>query len=289
MKARFTVFVLLSVAVTALTLSGRRMASAAVPDYGDRYVPGESAVVAGGPVRTWARVNGSGEVIWVGMTMPMEMIEYRPLRGTGPAGAAVVVSFPAVVQETTYFNHVEIHSRQRGHVTPPEYLQPGRYGAPHFDIHFYGIPVEQVWQIAGPTPGAPLAEVATELLPTGWAQPGASLAQMGRHAQMLSEYTATDPWLLTMIAGYLPDATYMHFIEPMITREFLLLRQNFERPVPMLETQGRATRYPTELVVKWEGRQRLSLHLQRLRVEGVGDRPGSRVHSADWCGRQTGG
>jgi hypothetical protein len=44
----------------------------------------------------------------------------------------------------------------------------------------------------------------------------------------------------------------MHFIEPMITREFLLRRQNFTMPVPMPETLGRATRYPTELVVHWD-------------------------------------
>jgi len=216
----------------------------------DKFVAGESTVVSGGTVSTWARVNGKGKVIWVGMTMPVEMIQNQPPSGSGPAGAVAVLNFPAVVQDTTYFNHVEIHSQRHGHVTPPQYVQPNRYGAPHFDIHFYSIPVEEVWTIPGRTP--PLPPVAPELLPAGWAQPGGSLAQMGRHAQLHSEFTATDPWLGTMVAGFLPDASYMHFIEPMITREFLLRRQNFTLPVPMPETLGRATRYPTELVVHWD-------------------------------------
>ena len=75
---------------------------------------------------------------------------------------------------------------------------------------------------------------------------------MGRHAGPLSEFTATDPWLLTMIAGFLPDASSMHFIEPMITRAFLLLRENFTMPVPMPAVLGTATRYPSEFVAHYD-------------------------------------
>ena len=75
---------------------------------------------------------------------------------------------------------------------------------------------------------------------------------MGRHASTLDEAAATDHWLLTMIAGFLPNASYMHFIEPMITQEFLLRRQNFTLPVPMPEVLGRSTRYPTECVVHYD-------------------------------------
>ena len=75
---------------------------------------------------------------------------------------------------------------------------------------------------------------------------------MGRHAAPLSEFTATDPWLATMIAGFLPDASYMHFMEPMITHDFLQLRQNFSLPVPRPAILGRATQYPTECVVAYD-------------------------------------
>ena len=75
---------------------------------------------------------------------------------------------------------------------------------------------------------------------------------MGRHAGPLTEFTATDHWLATMIAGFLPDASYMHFIEPMVTTELLLKRENFTLPVPQPAVLGRATQYPTECVVAYD-------------------------------------
>ena len=44
----------------------------------------------------------------------------------------------------------------------------------------------------------------------------------------------------------------MHFVEPMITREFLLHRENFSLPVPKPAVLGRATRYPTEFVAHYD-------------------------------------
>jgi hypothetical protein len=55
-----------------------------------------------------------------------------------------------------------------------------------------------------------------------------------------------------MIAGFLPDASYMHFLEPMVTFDFLLLRQNFTLPVPQPAVLGRATQYPTEFGVLYD-------------------------------------
>ncbi len=75
---------------------------------------------------------------------------------------------------------------------------------------------------------------------------------MGRHASPLSEFTATDLWQHTMVAGFLPNASYMHFVEPMITREFLLQRENFTMPVPMPAVLGRATRYPAKFVAHYD-------------------------------------
>ena len=61
-----------------------------------------------------------------------------------------------------------------------------------------------------------------------------------------------------MIAGFppavegLPDPTQMHFIEPMVSRERLLERTDFELPVPMPEVLGQATRYPTRFVAEYD-------------------------------------
>ncbi len=220
----------------------------AAPGGGDKFIIGETTEIAGGTVATWARVNGGGKVIWVGLTIPLSMAENLPPRGSDPAGAVAVLNFPPVVQATTYFNHAEIHSQRAGHGNSG--ADPHRYETPHFDFHFYGIPVRDVLTIP---PGFFFANAPADRLPEGFVQPEAlSIPQMGRHARSLDEAADTDHWFLSMFAGFLPDASYMHFIEPMITQEFLLLRQNFTLPVPMPAVLGRATRYPTECVVQYD-------------------------------------
>ena len=75
---------------------------------------------------------------------------------------------------------------------------------------------------------------------------------MGRHSSTPAEVAATDHWLYSMHAGFLPNASYMHFVEPMVTREMLLLRKNFTLPVPTPALLGRATNFPTECVVLYD-------------------------------------
>jgi len=218
----------------------------------DQFIAGESVSVGGGTASTWARVNGRGKVIWVGLTIPLSMVENMPEPGTGPARAVAVLNFPAVVQQTTYFNHAQIHSNKHGHRANPRYADVHRYEAAHFDFHFYSIPVAQVWTIPFVPPSPLLAQVLAERLPVGYAQPDFSVQQMGRHSAPLSEFTATDPWQATMLCGFLPDASFMHFIEPMVTQDFLLLRESFTLPVPMPAVLGRATRYPAGCVVQYD-------------------------------------
>jgi len=225
---------------------------AAHQDASDQIVAGTSIEIAGGVASTWARVNAHGDVIWVGLTIPLAMVENQPEPGDGPAGAIAVLDYPAVVKQTTYFNHAEIHSSDHGHPANPAYTNPARYLAPHFDFHFYGIPVEQVATIPFLPPFPPLPKVSPDRLPAGWSQPEFSVAQMGRHAAPLSEFTAVGPFDSVMIAGFLPDASAMHFIEPMAARSFLLQRKTFTLPVPRPAVLGRATRYPTECVARYD-------------------------------------
>lgn len=228
--------------MTAMLIGGAYAAPA------DKIIVGETMEIAGGTMATWARVNGGGKVIWVGLTIPLSMAENMPPRGSGPAGAVAVLDFPPVVQATTYFDHAEIHSSQAGHAAGG--VDPHRYEVPHFDFHFYGIPVADVWTIP---PGLFFSEVPADGLPEGYLQPEPiSIPQMGRHAVTFDEFVATDHWLLTMVAGFLPDASSMHFIEPMITQEFLLSRSNTELPVPTPAVLGRATSFPTECVVHYD-------------------------------------
>ncbi len=223
--------------------------SLAEPSSNDQIIVGDTAEIAGGVAATWARVNGGGKVIWVGATIPLSIVENMPPPGSGPAGAIAVLNFPDAVQTSTYFNHLEIQSDPHGHPNPGG-VDPNRYAVAHFDFHFYSIPPSDVLGI----PGGPFfAEAAPELLPAGYAQPAhVSIPQLGRHAPSLAEQSATGEFVLTLIAGFLPDASLMHFLEPMISQEFLLRRENFTLPVPMPAMLGWATQYPTEFVAQYD-------------------------------------
>jgi hypothetical protein len=187
----------------------------------------------------------------VGVTIPVALFDNQPTeKGAGPAGAIASLVFPKVVQELTYLNHVEVHSQPHGHPAPPGSVNPDRNRVPHFDFHFYAIPEEQVWNIPLALP--PLPPVAADRLPAGYLQPGPSEPQMGRHAAPAWSLLDPDPLSTIMIAGFLPDGSEMHFIEPMVSRERLLEANDFELPVPMPQKFGRLMLYPTKFEAEYD-------------------------------------
>jgi hypothetical protein len=226
----------------------------------DRIVVGDIALVADNmgiphPVVTWALVTPDDDVEEVGVTIPVALFDNQPLEhGDGPHGAIASLAFPELVRELTYFDHFEMHTQPIGHEAPPFFANPNRNRLPHFDFHFYAIPEAEVWAIPEirPWPNPLLPDVAPERLPAGYIQPVFSALEMGRHSNPIYSMIDPEPLETTMIAGFLPDASLMHFIEPMISREFLLERNDFELPVPMPEEFGRLMLYPTKCEAEYD-------------------------------------
>lgn len=242
------------VVALAIVSTGANSALAQPPENSPTQVIfGDSRLVQGNLVVAWARLHNRHGVQEVGITIPVEVLDDMPEEGDGPDGAFASLAFPDVVQETTYFNHVELHSNPLGHDTPPGSVNPIRNSVPHFDFHFYAIDEADVWMIpASVLPPPRLPRVPANLLPVGYTQPGPSLAEMGRHSGPV--WGLLDPNFLStvMIAGFLPDATRMHFIEPMVSRDRLLERTDFELPVPMPAEFGRTMRYPTKFTAEYD-------------------------------------
>jgi hypothetical protein len=221
-------------------------------EYGVRVIWGDRAIVDGVPVVTWALVHPQdGTILAVGATFSQDLAEEMPDPGDGPAGAIASLEFPAVVQESTFLYHVEIQSNPHGHEAPPGSVNPDRNRVPHFDFHFYSIPEELVWAIPATNP--PLPAVPAELLPAGYLQPGRSVLQMGRHSNPAWALTDPDPLTAIMLAGFLPDGSEMHFLEPMISQDVLLSGQNFALDVPMPQAFGREMLYPTQFRAVFHG------------------------------------
>lgn len=209
-----------------------------------RIVVGQSAAIGGGVASAWAKILPNGRVTDVGLTVPLASVENPPAApGDGPDGA-YVLSFPADVQATTYFNHIEVDWNPNGH-------QPEQYfGVPHFDFHFESQPVEALWAIGFGVPlggglfGDPVAP-SPDRLPAGYFYPGqdALVPFMGVHTFRPEDLKPADQFTAIQLAGFYNNQ--MIFLEPMITQRFLAARQSFTLNVPVPETLGRSTNYPT--------------------------------------------
>jgi len=213
----------------------------------DRILIGDSAVIGGRRVVTWTVLTRTGVVEEVGVTVPVAVFDQQPEPADGPAGAILSLEFPGIVQQTTYFNHVEIHSEPHGHPGDPS--EPERYFVPHYDLHFYTLPEAVVWGIPAAPPPL-LAAVPAEKLPVGWLQPGPGVPQMGRHS--LPSSIADGPFTAEMLSGFLPSGKLMHFLEPMVTRERLLQPVDFELPVPRPAVFGRTMLYPGSFKAEYD-------------------------------------
>jgi len=243
---------------------------------GARVVWGEDTVVDGSRIATWGIVsNADDSILAAGVTFGMKIVQDMPAAVEGlPAGAFASLQFPEVVRfPNTYFEHVEIQPEPNGHIISPLdcYNYPtanlNRNFVPHFDFHFYSIPQREVLEILAPAINPPLLlqpwDPRYPLLPAGYFRPGYSarlgaiIADMGRHSSPCTALDDPAPLSADMLAGFLPDASKMHFIEPMISQDRLLQGEDFELATPMpydLESFGKSLGRPTLYPQKFEAR-----------------------------------
>jgi hypothetical protein len=228
--------------------AGNVIAAFAREAHGARVLWGEAVVIDGARVVTWALVSPrDNTILAVGATFSEKLAEKMPEPGDGPAGAIASLEFPALVQETTFFNHLEIQPEPDGHVSPPG-SNGTVYSVPHYDFHFYSIPEEEVLSIPAQSPPLPPAYA----VPADYLPAGPSLAEMGRHSSPRS-ILSVERLSAVMVLGYLPDGSQMHFLEPMVSQETLLAQQDFTLDVPVLTTFGREMLYPTTFEATFQG------------------------------------
>lgn len=227
-----------------------------------RTVVGETGTLYGGAVTTWARLDADGVVTTVGATVPLETIRNAPTAGTSETdegghehaeAQTIRLGFPNVAREATYFDHLRMDYNPAGH-------PPAPYEVSHFDLHFYGISEADELAIDCPDTRMPSDDLVPsdyQVLPPQPEPEGGCVPEMGNHAvdtnapELRQENPA--PFTETMILGYYDGG--LVFLEPMITREFLLEREGFGTSVPVPERVGRSTRYPTRFEAIYDADQ----------------------------------
>lgn len=199
---------------------------------------GTPVVVGNGTARSFAKVDSSGNILGYGVR-----ISASALQGLDEHEESdVVLPMPAV---SGVVKSVHLGWNPHGH--PPLDI----YTLPHFDVHFYTIDeTTREAILGGPDP------TATKVPPAGfiasdYALDPVSVPAMGTHAtdQLSGEFNG-GTFDKTYIYGYYDGK--VAFLEPMLTRAYLLTNPSVDQALRLPAKVSVAGRYPQTMSVRTE-------------------------------------
>ena len=162
------------------------------------------------------------------------------------------VPLPAEARVDLGIDHLGINWEAHGH-------PPGPFMAPHFDFHFYNLTPEDVRSIDCADERKP------SKVPSGHSLPdidipgmgvlvGLCVPNMGMHAMTDALIEGSESFDASLVLGYYGGEPA--FFEPMISRERLLERTDFELSVPTIEGLPNGVRYPTRFRAEYDAEKK---------------------------------
>lgn len=241
-------------ALAVLTLTRCSDGSPAAPPAEPIRLLGAPVAVGGGTMQTEVRYAAPDELVSVTVRISPEALEDLPAQ---LPSTEFILPLPEG-GPTLAFDHVGVNWAPAGHPAP------GVYDVPHFDVHFY-LATQAERDAIVPADPAFAAKAArapdADLVPAGYVADAAAVPRMGTHwTDPSSHEFHGEPFTATFVYGFFNGR--MVFLEPMLTRDFLLARATFARDIPQPARYDRGGDYPTRLVVRWsedEGLHRLEL------------------------------
>lgn len=171
-----------------------------------------------GRVRSWANISHEGKPLAIGIEFTEGALHHSHSgEGEESHGSEALLTLHQKAKAVMPFDHLTMGFVPAGH--PP----PGIYTVPHFDFHFYKMPLAERLAI----PPYPQAMAAFDnnppmgYIPPGYVRGPGGEPQMGAHwVDVLSPEFMGQPFTHTFIYGsYDGEVT---FLEPMVTLEFLM-------------------------------------------------------------------
>jgi hypothetical protein len=207
---------------------------------------GPQIALGNGKVRSWISIDRSGYPDEIGIEITPEAFNNLSIAHSKKLPTeheTIIVPLHLKAKQSTPFDHIGLNWNPQGH--DPD----GVFDVPHFDIHFYMISVEE--QMAIPAWSADTDAAFNLRPPVGYmpadydTPPGAATAeaQMGKH------------WLPNNLGDYLPFSKIMIygsyngqliFVEPMVTLDYLLLKEESREEYSQPELFEKAGNYPTK-------------------------------------------
>lgn len=235
-------------ACAALTLAGCSIA-AAQPELGGTYF-GSTQNLGNGTVRTYVAVGADGHPSAVGIRMSETALE-----GLSDTELMVMLDLPD--HATTVFDHVMLNWNPHGH-------EPGiLFGKPHFDMHFYMTDMASIHAI---DPRLPDYAVKAAHLPEARYMPRDYITPPEPLGSQLTAPFMGVHWI-DATAGMIPgiydftqtfingswDGQYT-FMEPMITREWLLTKPTIHEYIKQPHAYQHTAHYPTTYSVQFSSK-----------------------------------
>ena len=184
-------------------------------------IKGACADVHKSQVCTWANMQGE-TLLEVGATVPIGAIENAPatVPMVWPPVPVATLDIPEVARQKSGINNLTMFWEASGHPT-------GAFFTPHFDFHFYMITPQEQSQVV---PGADTIAVDPKYIPKNYVSGVMAVPDMGTHwVDTTSGEFHGQPFTITFIYGFYHGN--MTFLEPMISKEFLLKKPDVILPI----------------------------------------------------------
>jgi len=209
---------------------------------------GSVVKIGRGTAHAVVRDDAAGKVMSIGVVFTPGMLEGlpTPAKGADP-DFPYVLSMPTKGPKTL-IDHVVINWESAGH-QPPHI-----YDIPHFDFHFYLIPLDEQKAIrfsSDKESGDPTQQPPAELVPAGYiVPPGTAVSSMGVHAvnPAAPEFKGK-PFTATFIYGY--HNKRQTFIEPMVSLAFLKSKPKFSAEIVRPTSYSTPGAYPSGYLVEY--------------------------------------
>jgi len=200
---------------------------------------GASVNVGNGTAHTFVTLDKNQKPVTIGIRMSATALDGLPTNGDPNMGGEVppyMLAMPPQASSSGY-NHSEVDWNPHGH--DPLFA----YGVPHFDFHFYMItPQEQSDVVPGPDTFA----VNTRYVPKDYVSGMTAVPNMGTHwVDTTSGEFHGKPFTITFIYGFYHGN--MTFMEPMITKDYLLQKSNVTLPIKQPQAFQRHGYYPKQV------------------------------------------
>lgn len=217
-----------------------------------RIFSGPSQSIGNGTAKAYATLDDSGNPIEVGVRMSAASLDGLPKDDAVPPRMLTLDLPPQA--SSTVFDHVMLNWNSHGHA--PAVL----FGKPHFDIHFYMVDKAAVERInpSSPNFSARAAHLPDpKYVPLNYVAPPGPPAQnavpaMGLHWVDTTDGLVPGKYNFTQILiNGTWDGEYT-FIEPMMTREWMLTKQAVHKDIKQPQAYQRTGYFPTTYSVRYD-------------------------------------